>query len=487
MPVAGTGPGPCAPGLTQCGSLCVDALRDANNCGSCGNACGAGSSCEAGLCTSACSPGFISCGIACINPDSNPEHCGFCANRCQDGQDCVKGACKCGEHHAVCAGACVDLLTNEAHCGHCGNPCVGLLECQNGACAPPKCSTIGFDTYEYALPGSVYLTTIELNGDQLTDLVVATDQDVVPFLNFGGGTFVQQSAIRVARDQEVLMTVAAGDVNGDGRQDLAVGEYYSGTIYVLFAEGDGKFGAKMEYPGVARPTSLAIADTNNDGFRDVIVHVAGLVSVYRNTGMGTLLDVDTYESGDADSIPASSLALGDFDQNASVPDLATIDSYGGTIAVLRADAGSYPTTEYYQVGQWPSGIVAGDYDGDGDDDILFSDTDSGLLRVLGNFGEGTFGEFGSYDTELGVTSLVLAQLDVFPGPEIAALNSALNTLTIFPGYGSPSPQELEVQTANSPWILTTGDLDGDSTSDLAFVSGGPYAGLSVLLTRCLVE
>ena len=44
----------CPPGLTDCGNQCVDTLSDDQNCGTCGNACGAGESCCGGECCDRC-------------------------------------------------------------------------------------------------------------------------------------------------------------------------------------------------------------------------------------------------------------------------------------------------------------------------------------------------------------------------------------------------------------------------------------------------
>lgn len=42
----------CSPGLTRCGGACLDVRSDPNNCGTCGNACGAGKVCADGACGS---------------------------------------------------------------------------------------------------------------------------------------------------------------------------------------------------------------------------------------------------------------------------------------------------------------------------------------------------------------------------------------------------------------------------------------------------
>ena len=63
----GVDSGPCASGLTLCGSECVDLDTDNFNCGECGRAC-ADSFCNAGTCDSSCGAGTIACGFRCC-PD----------------------------------------------------------------------------------------------------------------------------------------------------------------------------------------------------------------------------------------------------------------------------------------------------------------------------------------------------------------------------------------------------------------------------------
>src|SRR2546425_8069975 len=42
-------------------------------------------------------------------------------------------------------------------------------------------------------------------------------------------------------------SVAIGDLNGDGRPDLTVANYSSGTVSVLLGNGNGTFGTKTDF------------------------------------------------------------------------------------------------------------------------------------------------------------------------------------------------------------------------------------------------
>src|SRR6266850_113157 len=65
-------------------------------------------------------------------------------------------------------------------------------------------------------------------------------------------------------------SVAIGDVSGDGKPDLVVANFYSNTVSVLLGNGDGSFGAKVDYGTGGGPRSVAIGDVNGDGMPDLV-------------------------------------------------------------------------------------------------------------------------------------------------------------------------------------------------------------------------
>ena len=109
----GTGKGggcACPTGQMVCGGQCVS-LTTNQNCGSCGNACQEGKTCQGGVC--ACPQGQTECGGVCRDLATDVLNCGLCGSACGTGQSCVGGQCACPSGQELCGGQCVHNLCTE--------------------------------------------------------------------------------------------------------------------------------------------------------------------------------------------------------------------------------------------------------------------------------------------------------------------------------------------------------------------------------------
>ena len=95
-------------------------------------------------------------------------------------------------------------------------------------------------------------------------------------------------AISAARYSWVLLpnSVAVGDFNGDGIQDLAVGSCCSG-VSILLGDGDGNFSHRTNVAGHGFGF-ITVGDFNGDGNQDLALAASGDANPYVN-GVAILL------------------------------------------------------------------------------------------------------------------------------------------------------------------------------------------------------
>jgi hypothetical protein len=108
----------------------------------------------------------------------------------------------------------------------------------------------------------------DLNGDGNLDLVTANDDDTVGvLLGKGDGSF-QLPLYYFTRPNSIQVVV--GDFNGDGRLDVAALSLVHATVSILLGNGDGSLQSEIDTSsGLAR--AMAAADFNGDGHLDLVL------------------------------------------------------------------------------------------------------------------------------------------------------------------------------------------------------------------------
>jgi hypothetical protein len=227
------------------------------------------------------------------------------------------------------------------------------------------------------------IVVADFNGDGLPDLATASTPLAV-LLGNGDGTFQPPTFPTTLS----VNSVAVGDFNRDGKTDLAFG-YGIGTrgkVQILLGNGDGSFTAGAAYKlGVATPYSLAAGDLNHDGKVDLAVTTFELaVGVLLGHGDGTFQRVTYYTTAES----AYAVVIADFNRDGN-QDLAVVDDgkMGDVSAFYGNGDGTFsPSSEYRTKGSYADAIAAGDLNGDGSPDLVVANFTLATVSVLLNTG-----------------------------------------------------------------------------------------------------
>jgi photosystem II stability/assembly factor-like uncharacterized protein len=265
-------------------------------------------------------------------------------------------------------------------------------------------------------------------------------------------------------------SLGTGDLDGDGKPDLAVANTLGDTVSVWLGDGDGTFAPRADYPTVDAPHALAVADLDGNGRSDVAVlhdDGEGTLSVFLSNADGTLgarRDFPTV----AGATSSSALAVGDFNRDGRV-DVALSDPTLGAVRLLLgygdgdflAPGYAFPVVLYYS-----SSVAAGDFTGDGRLDLAVGSYSN--TRVLPGNGDGGFGQ----GPDLGRYSEALAVADF---NHDGHLDLAASQRGGYYGYGLNSGDGTAfswVYTGLGGTSVLAPDLNGDGNADL--VTTSPY-------------
>src|SRR6266404_3952385 len=180
--------------------------------------------------------------------------------------------------------------------------------------------------------------------------------------------------------------IIVGDFNGDGKLDLAVATSGDNTISVLVGNGDGTFGAAIDYPTGAGPVYLVAVDFNRDGAIDLVVanQSSDTVSVLLGKGDGTFTSAVDFSTGTAPTQLNAADLNGD-----GILDLAVVNQSAGTVSILSgAGDGTFGSHVDYAAPANVESLTVADLNGDGKLDLVTGS--GGFFSVFFGNGDGTF-------------------------------------------------------------------------------------------------
>jgi len=120
------------------------------------------------------------------------------------------------------------------------------------------------------------VATADVDGGG-TDIVVATNNQILVFLNQGGGTFATTPAHTYAA-QPTVTAVAVADFNGDGKPDIAASSTGSDEVEIFTGNGDGSFNPPVVFAAGQAIQGIGVADFNRDTKPDIVV--SGFFGMY---------------------------------------------------------------------------------------------------------------------------------------------------------------------------------------------------------------
>lgn len=340
----------------------------------------------------------------------------------------------------------------------------------------------------------------DFNGDYKPDIAVVeqTDDLIGIFLGVGSGfnpsnpgqslpegSFNRAPNVPVGNSPR---SIAAGDFNSDGNEDLAVTNYGDNTVSILLSNGDGTFTTSTLSVG-KQPIGIAVGDFNGDGIPDLAVANSGdnTVTVLLGTGDGTFTPLTPIPVGTT----PTAITVGDFNRDGQ-QDIAVTDAGDNTVTILVSRWSGATSVTIPNISPLPNGFathqVVAAYSGN----AVFAPSSSNAVSLSAAPASTTLVLTANPDAALvgqqAVFTATLSPLAVQGTAPSGTITfsfdgAALGTATVANGIATFSTSSLPLGTDNIQAVYSGDGNFGSSTSNtLAYVVSNPVPTVSTTTT-----
>lgn len=301
----------------------------------------------------------------------------------------------------------------------------------------------------------------DLNGDGKTDLAYSYSDGTTYRLQVrygqSGGTFGAATTLGSSSIFDGWAGPALADFNNDGSLDIAWRGAGDNT-YILANNGNGTFSANNIGAGPHRWEAVTTGDINNDGRKDLIIRADNSIQTYINNNGSSFTSVSISGLGGGNSVAVKDLNGDGYN------DVITVDSYLSTTINIRygSSSGTLSSSASVDTGSQQNIVQVGDINGDGANDIIGSASAASSLAILyGN----TQGAITIQSVDLGTVQQARSSL--------TDIDDLFNRLIVTRGIIGSSINRLLVETQSTSsaklnsQFAVSGILDSDLAADSA--------------------
>ncbi|HSD90329.1 MAG TPA: VCBS repeat-containing protein, partial [Kofleriaceae bacterium] len=356
----------------------------------------------------------------------------------------------------------------------------------NRLCFAPRTDLVPCSGVGCVAPTPISVAIGELTGDAKLDLVVgdSTNGIVAVHEGDGSGGFLPRGDYVIDYDAE---EVAIADFDESGVPDIAAVAWNTGGVKLYRGLGGGNFASPVALAQASLTIALAVADVDGDGHLDFVTGGENnRVQVVRGIGAGvydppiTLASATNYYG----------VAVADVNGDNRKDVVATDGGTGLTVFLQGATVASW-TPIAVAVPAGAHGVVTGDWNGDGHTDLAVASRMAGSVAVLLGDGSGMSFSTDAFAVPPEPTWVTEGDLDRDGNLDLVVTQTVGGMVTVALGAGDGTflvrrDYALDTTAGNGPLFVSVtkaalGDLNGDGYLDI--VAANPIGeNLGVLLS-----